>query len=451
MTTGSDPRLAQAAALLVEVLTHQLPFPCPLEQLEAQTHAWAQEIARRAAEQYAQAQVAAAEQAAPRCACGQPMAAQQWRSRAVLLLFGLIRFRLRRYRCPACGVWRCPGAEQLELAPRQRMTRTMQEIVCHFGLSWSYQIAALLLGRVLPVAAVSAKTVERVTKRSARKRQEQEDAAAGECLALPEEFGGSRRVPAGKGNGLPPFLHPERIYLGLDGVLVRGRKAKEWLEVQVASLWSTWQELPNRKHRRRTITDRTLVARASGWEALGEQVWRVFVQRGGRRRPQPEVVVLGDGASGIRSLWERYFPHGRALLDPWHLWEKVKERAREVLGHRERALGAAQVVYERLKRGAVEEAREWIELWPAASERARERRERLLAFLARNRDVIQDYEQLREAGYMTGSGLTEKANDLVVVPRMKDGKMHWSRAGANAVALLRAHVLNDPTGPLLPT
>jgi hypothetical protein len=52
---------------------------------------------------------------------------------------------------------------------------------------------------------------------------------------------------------------------------------------------------------------------------------------------------------------------------------------------------------------------------------------------------------------MTGSGLTEKANDLVVVPRMKDGKMHWSRTGANAVALLRAHVLNDPAGPLLPT
>ena len=57
----------------------------------------------------------------------------------------------------------------------------------------------------------------------------------------------------------------------------------------------------------------------------------------------------------------------------------------------------------------------------------------------------------RRWGYMTGSGLTEKANDLVVAPRMKNGKMHWSRAGANAVALLRAHVLNDPHAPILPT
>ena len=52
---------------------------------------------------------------------------------------------------------------------------------------------------------------------------------------------------------------------------------------------------------------------------------------------------------------------------------------------------------------------------------------------------------------LLGSGLTEKANDLVVAPRMKNGKMHWSRDGANAVALLRACVLNDPAAPLLPT
>src|SRR5205814_8001468 len=103
------------------------------------------------------------------------------------------------------------------------------------------------------------------------------------------------------------------------------------------------------------------------------------------------------------------------------------------------------------RRGLVDEARELIEHWPAATEWARARRERLLSYLERNRDTIADYEGLCQQGYMTGSGLTEKANDLVVAPRMKNGKMHWSRAGANAVALLRAHVLNDPAAPLLPT
>ena len=78
-------------------------------------------------------------------------------------------------------------------------------------------------------------------------------------------------------------------------------------------------------------------------------------------------------------------------------------------------------------------------------------KDRLLAYLERNADSIGNYEQLRLRGYMVGSGLTEKANELVVVPRMKNGKMHWSRAGANAVAMLRARVLNAPDAPLLPT
>jgi hypothetical protein len=451
MASTDPPLLAPAAALLSDILTQTLPPSCTLDQIETQAHRYAQELARQAVEPVVQQQIDAAERAVRPCACGQPLRAEQRRCRAVLLLCGLIQFRLRRYRCPRCGVWQAPGAERLALAPHQRLTRGLQEIVCHFGLSWSYQVAATLLTRVLPGAVVSAKTVERVTKRSARVRQEQEEEATQACLQLPAELSAPRPGLAAQAGQLPAFQRPERLYVGLDGVLVRGRAAKEWLEVQVGSRWSAWRELPNRKEPRREIVDRTLVARAEGWEALGRQVWRVFVQRGGVRWPTPEVVVLGDGASGIRSLWEHYFPRCRALLDPWHLWEKVKQRAREVVGHRERALGAAQVVYARLRHGALAEARELIGLWPVASEWGRQQRERLLAYLERNQDMIEDYEALRAAGYLTGSGLTEKANDLVVVPRMKNGKMHWSRRGANAVALLRAYLLNNPTGPLLPT
>jgi hypothetical protein len=450
MESPDHPLLSQAAALLCTLLTHFLPKSCPLAEIETALHYLSQEVARRAAEQFVQSQTAPGEQAAPLCSCGTRMLAEQRRLRAVLLLFGLIRFRLQRYRCPACGAWRCPVAEQLDLAPHQRMTRTLEEIVTHFGLSWSYAVAALLLGRVLPVAAVSAKTVERATKRCAQKRQEPEDAEAAECQQLPAEFGERKRRPNPRGKALPQFLRPERVFIGLDGILVRARTAKNWIEVQVGSMWSAWRELPERKHPRREILDRTVVARAELWDKFGEQVWRLFVGRGGLQGARPEVIVLGDGASGIRSLWELWFPWCRALLDPWHLWEKVKQRAKEVLGHRERALAAAEWVYERLKHGAVEEAREGVELWPAATAWAQERRDKLLAYLARNADIIGNYEALRASGYMTGSGLTEKANDLVVAPRMKNGKMHWSRRGANAVALLRAHVLNNPYAPLLP-
>ena len=102
--------------------------------MEATLHQLSQEVARQAAEQYAQARVAQQEETAPVCACGTRMVAEQKRGRAVLLLFGLIRVRWRRYRCRGCGVWRCPAAEGLALAAKQRMTRPLQEVISHFGL-----------------------------------------------------------------------------------------------------------------------------------------------------------------------------------------------------------------------------------------------------------------------------------------------------------------------------
>jgi hypothetical protein len=320
------------------------------------------------------------------------------------------------------------------------MTRNVEETLARFGLSWGYAVAARLVAGVLPGVNVSAKTVERAVARCATAVELQQEQAA--TAAATDE----RTVAASQ----PAFAHPRRLYLALDGVLVRGRQAKSWLEVQVASLWSAWRDLPDRKHPRRQITDATVVARVQGWEALGRHVWREFVQRGGAARRGAEIVVLCDGANGIRSLWEMHFGEALVILDGWHLWKKVKERSRQVLGKGERARQACQEVYEALKEGAVVRAQGMVRQWPAGSERERYWQERLLGYLERNGELIRDTLRLREAGYMVGSGRTEKANDLVVVPRMKNGKMHWSPRGANSVVLLRACVINHPDGALLP-
>lgn len=433
--------ISQATALLTQVLAHELASPCSLEQIEQLAHQRAQQIARAAVEQHAQAVVSQVEQQEIVCPCGRTPVAQQHRSRALLVLSGLIRVRLRRSRCPGCNAWHCPGQEALRLRPKQRMTRSVEELLCRFGLSWGFSLAARLVAGVLPGVAVSAKTVERAVGRCAHAVAAREDAEAA-AVAHDERAGAVTQQP---------FANPSRLYVGLDGVLVRARQAQSWLEIQVGSLWSGWRELPDRKHPRREITDATVVARAQGWEALGRQVWRLFVQRGGAGLPGAEIVVLGDGASGIRSLWELHFGEALVILDPWHLWEKVKERSRQVLGKGNVARQACREVYQALKVGAVERAQEWVREWPVGSADGRKGQERLLGYLERNRGIIRNTEQLREAGYMVGSGLTEKANDLVVVPRMKNGKMHWGRWGANGVALLRAHVFNQPDAGFLPT
>jgi hypothetical protein len=432
--------IAQAAALLVQILGRQLGSPSSLEEIEQRAHEGAAQIANAAIQSFAQRVVEQAEVCPPACACGAQPEAKQRRRRSLLVLAGLVHVRLRRYRCPACGTWRCPGAEVLQLRPKQRMTRTVQQLICQFGLAWSFVPGARLLGKVLPGVAVSAKTVERCVQRCAQAVAEREEAAA---TAAAEDA-------PGLAGSAPAFDNPRRVYVGLDGILVWGRAAKEKLEIQVGSLWSRCVEVAGRRHARREITDRSVVARAAGWETLGRHVWSMFVRRGGAVGEGTEVVVLGDGASGIRSLWELHFGGCLALLDPWHLWEKVKQRSREVLGKKEVAWEACQAVWEWLKVGAVDAARQRIEAWPAASDWAKGQRERLIGYLERNRDTIGNYEALRAAGYQVGSGPAEKANDMVVAPRMKNGKMHWSRAGANGVALLRAVLISDPDASFLP-
>ena len=435
-----NPLLTQAAALLTAVVRQQVALPCSLEQLEATLHPLAHAVASQAAAQLAAESVAQAEEQPLACACGGQPQAQQRRPRRVLLLFGLVTLRLRRYRCSVCRRWHCPGEAALQLRPRQRLTRTVEEWLGRFGLAWSFAVGAREVARLLPGVAVSAKTVERCVARCGEAVAAREEAAA--TAAAQDERAVARTGPA--------LTNPQRRWVALDGVMVRARGAGQWLEIQVASLWSAWRELPDRQQPRRELTDVTVLARAEGWEALGRHLWRMIVARGGLTPAGAEWFVFGDGASGIRSLWEQYLPGGRLVLDRWHLWEKLKERSRAVFGRGPRALAACKEAYACLKQGAVERAQELVAAWPARSDWAEQQRERLMGYLERNADLIPDYGELAASGCLVGTGRSEKANDLVVVPRMKNGKMHWGRPGAHFVALLRAYHLSDPDAPFLP-
>src|SRR6266852_873548 len=208
-----NPLLTQAAALLTSVVRQQVALPCSLEQLEATIHPLAHALARQTAQQLAVESVAQAEGTPVACACGGQPQAQQRRPRRVLLLFGLVTLRLRRYRCPACGAWQCPGAVVLQLRPRPRLTRTVEEWLGRLGLAWSYAVAAHAAARRLPGVAVSAKTVERCVARCGAAVAAREEAAA--AAAAQDE-----RAVAGTG---PALANPQRRWVALDGIMVRAR------------------------------------------------------------------------------------------------------------------------------------------------------------------------------------------------------------------------------------
>ena len=77
--------------------------------------------------------------------------------------------------------------------------------------------------------------------------------------------------------------------------------------------------------------------------------------------------------------------------------------------------------------------------------------DKLIGYLQRHRARLPNYHQVKADGGTVSSGLTEKANDLIVVRRLKDHIMHWTRAGADPILQLRTHFINklarSRTGP----
>src|ERR1043166_4221143 len=187
----STPLVSQAAVLLTQILTQELPPSCSLEVIERLAHRRAHEICRAAVEQVAHQWVAEAEARPFTCSCGATPVAQQHRRRDLLTLAGLIRVRLRRYRCPACGQWHAPGAAALDLRPKQRMTRTVEGLAGEYGSAWSFAVAARRLAQVLPGVAVSAKTIARCVTRCGNVLAAREDATAAQALADERTVAGS--------------------------------------------------------------------------------------------------------------------------------------------------------------------------------------------------------------------------------------------------------------------
>lgn len=104
-----------------------------------------------------------------------------------------------------------------------------------------------------------------------------------------------------------------------------------------------------------------------------------------------------------------------------------------------------------LQQGLVGEAIRYIKKHMPRYESGREAAAKLIQYLKRHKGKIPNYEQVKAEGGTVSSGLTEKANDLIVARRMKEGVMHWTRDGAEPVLKHRTAFINKHarmrTGP----
>jgi hypothetical protein len=172
-------------------------------------------------------------------------------------------------------------------------------------------------------------------------------------------------------------------------------------------------------------------------EGLWLQVSALLLELGvldGERR----LLVLGDGASWIRTWFEGLGIDSRAMvLCWWHLRKRCYESMSSAGGPKDRRRAFEKQLLGQLWVGEVGAA---IELLRGALEWVRNPSavEDLIGYLEKRRAYIPDYEQRQRAGLWIASTRVEKYNDWAVSGRCKHRGMSWSEPGVLALAAFEA-------------
>jgi hypothetical protein len=197
---------------------------------------------------------------------------------------------------------------------------------------------------------------------------------------------------------------------------------------------------------RKEVWTYTAVVLAAGWryavaeataEALWLQVGALLLELGvlsGERR----LLVLGDGASWIRSWFEGLGMAPKAMVVCWwHLRKRCYESMSTAGGPKDRRRAFEKELLGRLWEGKVGEA---VNLLRGALEWVRTPKgvEELIGYLERRQGYIPDYQERQRAGLWIASTRVEKFNDWAVSTRCKHRGMSWSPQGVLALATLEA-------------
>ena len=163
------------------------------------------------------------------------------------------------------------------------------------------------------------------------------------------------------------------------------------------------------------------------------------------------VEFVSDGAEGIWSLQQLVFPSARPRLDLYHTRCKITQRTEQAYEGNGAKPQHQEKLQACLQTGQVEEAVAYLQKHLPRQESKKEAAQKLIQYLKRHHNRIPNYQQVQEQGGTVSSGLMEKANDLIVVRRLKEDIMHWSREKAQPVIQHRTAFINQHsrarTGP----
>ena len=352
------------------------------------------------------------------------------RDRALVCLFGPVRYRRAWYYCRRCGHGICPFDEQAGITSAGLSSAVEQLTTLAGAVADSFERGATLLAEMTGLH-LSESTVQRTT--------EQVGAVVASLLQDGTTFG-----PAAPWDWRRDAEGKTVAYVSLDHTGVRqqgpGAKKADGRMAAVAAVFNP----PTVEALRDGKPPGAVQARyISGLYALPDIAGLLRRQATQVGMEQAEVwVVLTDGGAGLEQRLRNQFnrPDLVAILDFYHAASYLEGLARCLHpGDEDAAKRTAEQWCGLLKEegGLTTEAvlREWD--WPARKSAAlREQLQAVLEYFGNNRERM-DYPAYAAAGWCIGSGVVESACKTVV-GRLKGPGMRWSETGTHEVCHVRA-------------
>ena len=151
-----------------------------------------------------------------------------------------------------------------------------------------------------------------------------------------------------------------------------------------------------------------------------------------------QTIILGDGATWIRTMCERLFPDAIQILDLYHLKENIYDFAKHIFKNKKAKYKPwAVMMIDYIMDHKLDKV--FLELEKYDNIKLPVGVVNLNNYLNNNRDKI-NYKDYKAKGYFIGSGAIESANKTVLQRRLKQAGMRWSVETAQPILSLRAKV-----------
>ena len=361
-----------------------------------------------------------------RCGCGGRARLAGRRAKRLVTVLGSVTLSRAYYSCAQCHAGFCPRDRELGL-DAGGLSPGVRRMVGSAAAEASFATTSALLHELAGVT-VEAKQAERVAE------------ALGERIADDEQ----RSVPAGTPSA-------PTMYLGMDGTgipvrrsEVAGRAGKQpdgsakTREAKLVSVWTAEGRdatgVPQRDAG--SVSYSAAVESAAGRDtdpvpsAFAQRVAREARRRGFDRAARR--VVLGDGAPWIWNIADELFPGAVQIVDLFHAKQHLWDVAKAIYGPgTDMAERWAKRRRDELDGGRLAEL-----LRALRRHGGRDEARRCIDYIRHNRHRMR-YPEFRAAGLCVSSGVLEAGCKRAIGLRLKQGGMHWTVAGANAITALR--------------